>query len=637
MVCLLPKFQIDVLSVQVIFIGIFMVNNIVAIPVDLKQADVEISVCYYVNSDLNLPPRDNINANSQVLPAPGYSNDLKTLSYMLSDNSNLFNSPTGQTPTTKAPASKKPKQSNTKQAQAKDSKPTSYIMNRLRVNEHVYNHLMGLTKDFNQPTREFFFHVLGCSLLPQNMKDGEWMPIPNTTIYKEWKHGSVRINLLIKAGLLERTAYYSIEMGICYCYRIPVEILEELSKLQPSTVKELRELSYYNLMDGKKISIPKSCVLTYQYGDKQHQIPDTIRRAFDGIEKCYLNLKAVETYLRKAELGAKTEKQKRKLWNDKRCFDSIIWRLNYNSISEEVSWYTPSYEAQMSGRITELEGGLQSCSRAMKKAAFSFDNCHNYDLKSSQVNILMWWFKQAGISTGWLKNYLRLHKEDWAKEIGISVDCLKSIMCSRLMGAELPDPDSDKYWDKEAGKYKKFLYDLSVLEYLLKEAMRQNGNVEATLKDQELARTFLRRFRTLIWELHLQLEEFYEWLVNVYCKDNSDRGTVKNLTGMKFNLKEYQDSKGGYKSSTKRELYRRLTAFFLQGTEAAFIHHLTRKEIQEKYKYKVISNAHDGVVTINKIPEAAMEEARAYLGIDCFHLEEKPICSKEEEEWWLNT
>lgn len=573
-----------------------------------------------------------------MLPTPGYSIESKTLSSMITDNSNAFNSSAGQT-LTKAPASKK---SNTKQAtKAKDRKPTSYIMNRFRVNWRLYSYLVELVKGFNQPTKEFWFHVLACSLLPQNLKEGKWIPVPRETINKEWgkkgdAHGKVDIDGLIQAGLLERTNYYSIEMGICYCYRIPTNILEELSKLQPSTVKELRELDYYNLMDGKKISTRKFCVLTYQYGDKQHQVPDTIRRAFDGIKRCYLNLDAIETYLIKAQLGAKTEKQKRKLDNDKRCFDSIVWKLDYKSIGQEISWYTPSYEAQMSGRITELEGGLQSCSRAMKKAAFSFPNCHNYDLKSSQVNILMWWFEQAGISTGWLKNYLRLHKEDWAKEIGICVDCLKSIMCSRLMGAELPDPDSDKYWDKEAGKYKKFFYNLSIVEYLLEEAMRQNGNEEATSKDQNLAVSFLRRFRTLIWELHLQLEEFYEWLVGSYCKENSDRGTVNNLTSMKFNLEEYQD-KGEYKASTKRQLYRRLTAFFLQGTEAAFIHYLTRKEVQEKYKYEVISNAHDGLVTMNKIPEAAVEEARAYLNIDCFYLEEKPICRKEEEEWWLST
>jgi hypothetical protein len=74
-----------------------------------------------------------------------------------------------------------------------------------------------------------------------------------------------------------------------------------------------------------------------------------------------------------------------------------------------------------------------------------------------------------------------------------------------------------------------------------------------------------------------------------------------------------------------------LTSFYLQGTEAAFIHYLSKTEIQQKYNYEVINNQHDGLVTIGVVAEAAVQEARKALNLPYAFLEEKEICSPEEE------
>lgn len=558
---------------------------------------------------------------------------------MLSDNQQNFNSSSGQT-LTKAPASKKSKQFYTKQAtQPKDKKPTSYIMNHFRVNWHLYSYLVELVKKFNKPTKEFWFHIFACCSLPQNMKEGKWIPVPRKTINEEWNkkgdaHGKVDIDGLIQAGLLKRTPHYSIEKGICYCYKIPDDIQIECLDYYYSLHLEIKRQTFHNLMDGKVIKKPKSSVL---YDENKNPLPDVIVKAIKGIEGTLYNHKEIDAYFKEAILGVKTKAQKLRLANDLRCYENIIYHTNWDSITEELAYYVPAYEPQKSGRITEKEGGLQSCSRPMKKAAFSFPNCHNYDLKSSQVYILKGWFEKADICTDFLKNYLANDKAEWAKEIGISVNCLKNCMYSKFMGAV--SPMNFIYWDNIVGKYKQEFFNLSVTEYIWEYTRRQLESQNITDEDEinKLAETRLSNFINFVKPLDLQLQKFYKWLLFTYCKGNQKRGVVKNLTGMAFNLNEYQDDEGNYYKDKLSTLKRRITAFFLQGTEAAFIHTLSTKEMQTKYNYEVTSNQHDGLVTIGEVPKEAVQEAKEHFSIAYFDLVEKEICSKGEERWWQNT
>ncbi|MBW4601010.1 MAG: hypothetical protein KME29_15795 [Calothrix sp. FI2-JRJ7] len=588
-----------------------------------------ISACYYENSDLSLPSDDNINANSQMLPASGCSIDSINVKYMLADNSLSFNSPAGHTPTTEAPASK---QSNTKQAtKAKDRKPTSYIMNRFPVNWRLYSYLIVLVKGFNKPTREFWFHVLACSLLPQNLKEEEWIPVPRETINKEWgkkgeAHRKVDIEGLIQAGLLERD-YYSIENGKCYYYTIPSNILMGCMGFYYILEPQIQAIDFYNLMTGKKIEKFKGSKL---YDENRHPLPELVSSAIKGMKRHVFHLAQVEAQLAKAQAGIQNKPQlNRKYANDARCFELIARRCR--PIGNGLVEYIPIYEHQKYGRITEKEGGLQSCSRAMKKAAFSFPNCYNYDLKSSQMYILKWWFEKANVCTQFIDNYLASDKAEWAKEIGISVDCLKNCMYAKFFGAS----STSEYWDYKAGKYKQESFEKAVPHYIWEEARRQLESKNITNEDEvdRLALILLNKFTVFVRPLDLELKKFYKWLVFTYCKGKK---RVKNLTGMTFDLEEYQD-KGNYPKKNLSTLNRKLTSFFLQGTEAAFIHFLTTEEVQTKYSYEVISNQHDGLVTIGQVSKDAVQEAKEHFGIAYFDLVEKDICSKEEENWWLST
>ena len=510
-----------------------------------------------------------------------------------------------------------------------DRTPTSYITDYYAVNEWLYSYLKGLVQDFNSATQHFFSHVFSSCMLPENLKDGTYIPIPRKTLDKKFGKEFIDILGLIKAGLIEKTESYSIEYSICYCYRIHPDILDATEKYYPKSFEEVKSLNYVNLFDGRAIRTKKSKLT---YGKNNLKLPELIYQAIKGIERTFVNIKAGWKHIKDCRAGIKTQKQYRKYLNDLRCLEYISRNIDYTN--EGLAYYVPSYEPQKSGRISEKEGGTQSCSRALKHFLFLIPNRCNYDLKSSQVYILKWWFEQANISTQFLDKYLAADKTIWAISIGMSVKCLKNCMYAKFMGAELPN--IKKYWDKKAGKYKPEFFCLSIVEYLLEEAQKINQGraiIDDKEADEKLMLELLTKFNKFVKPLQQQLDKFYEWLVNDYCQKNHHRGIIKNLTGMPFNLNEYKNDKGEYKNI--KELYRKLTAFFLQGTEAAFIHCLTNKTIQQKYDYEVISNQHDGLLTINPIPKEAIAEAKKTIGLSEASLEEKLICSQEEQSWWL--
>lgn len=542
---------------------------------------------------------------------------------MISDKAN---SSKGKGKSSRSKQSKKPK----------DRKPTSYITDYYAVNEKLYAYIKGLVKDFNPATQHFLFHVFASYMLSKNLKEDTWIPIPRKTLDKKFHDENIDIQGLIDAKLIERTENYSIMHGICYCYRIQFSILKETEKYYPKTSEEFESLNYVNLIDGKPIKSLKN-VLTH--GENKHSLPVMVNQGIKGIKRTVFDFQNTEKYLAQSAKGISTDKQWRKHLNDLRCNETVM--RNAKDLGGGLKYYVPAYESQKSGRVSELEGGLQSCSRAMKKAAFTFSNCYNYDLKSSQLYGLRYLSEKAGMDTEPINIFLSIDKQLKADEVGITKKCYKNCLYAFVMGATTHGfEDTPRYWDKKSGKYKPEFFCLSVIKYLLEEADRLNKekNIMDLEADKTLALELLDKFNESVDILQKHLEKFYEWLVDDYCKANqTKKGTIKNLAEMSFNLNEYKNSKGEYIKKRRRDLYRKLTAFFLQGIEAAFIHYLSKEEIQTKYNYEVISNQHDGVITIGVIPDAAVKEAKEVLSLPYAYLEIKPICDSREETWWLYT
>ncbi len=66
-----------------------------------------------------------------------------------------------------------------------------------------------------------------------------------------------------------------------------------------------------------------------------------------------------------------------------------------------------------------------------------------------------------------------------------------------------------------------------------------------------------------------------------------------------------------------------MVAHLLQGMEAYFIHTLTL--LADKYGFEPLGNEHDGIISLGRIPDAAIQTARELTGLYCLELREKPF------------
>jgi hypothetical protein len=269
---------------------------------------------------------------------------------------------------------------------------------------------------------------------------------------------------------------------------------------------------------------------------------------------------------------------------------------------EDGFWeYKPAYYVGSTGRIYHLNAGLQSCTREMKQASYgSVPGLVNYDLHNSQLYGALQEFEavepSVKLSTTWLVDYLENNrKQEFASFVGISDQVFKRCLLARVMGAYIPHRIVGRQGSK-------------IIEYLSEEARGDH-----TLLDE-----FLRRFREAIGPFDYDLSKWHNWLLSHVEKIKSHgRGGayITNKCGMKLCADKLPTSKNNWEAKAK------LAAFFLQGQEAAFIHHVTI--LGPTHGYTPIANEHDGLVVLGKIPPEAVSQAARLSGLKYPFLEPK--------------
>jgi len=256
--------------------------------------------------------------------------------------------------------------------------------------------------------------------------------------------------------------------------------------------------------------------------------------------------------------------------------------------------YVPSYCPQSSGRISENGGGLQSCSRLMKQAAFDgIADVHNYDLRSSQGYALLQELRLAGIDDSWLAAHLGPGAfEQHAAQLGLTKKMFKGFFFSTIMGA--------------------------THQWLERDIV---GNIQAKLQnhfgdDAAAARAMFDRVVKQLTPLRQTVRLWAEWLVESpdcpHRKKTQRRQYLENAAGQKLLLDGSREA---------RELKRKAAAHMLQGQEAAYIHHLTI--LSKTYGFVPVSNQHDGLVTAGQVPTEAQAKAAALSGFRDAYLELK--------------
>ena len=180
-------------------------------------------------------------------------------------------------------------------------------------------------------------------------------------------------------------------------------------------------------------------------------LPPAVRAAIDAPVGVPLDLGAVERAVAslrdrigEAAVDRDRVRAERRYLNDLRCLQAVLTQRARPADPADPRglWvYDPAYRMVTSGRIAQLGGGLQSISRATKEAAYAtVPGARNYDLRSSQLMVLLVFLREAGVDGSWLDGYVGDPdaKRSGAEYVGVPVDAFKQAVIAVVMGARVP-------------------------------------------------------------------------------------------------------------------------------------------------------------------------------------------------------
>ena len=472
----------------------------------------------------------------------------------------------------------------------------SYFISNYKVSQTTYLFVQEKLQGFSPEERRFILHILCSELLARSRAEDtenreDWgafaLKLPSKTIRAEiardfsWKSFEPRAK-----GLLEASGFCD---GSCRTFQVsPTFLAEVVAKIDQAT-QSPDQSPAVNLFDGS--AYKTACWVSAE------GVPASSKLMRDALKllhvaNCPINVDAVGEHLRRLERDGKPLA----LLNDKLCAQ---WIFAGMKVSDGFGFYTPSYSPQRSGRLGELGGGTQSCSKAMKEAAFSgIENLFNYDLRSSQGYVLLQDLRLAGIDDTWVAAHLGPGAfEQHAGALALSKGAYKKCFFATIMGA------SHRWLEGEH------------IGALQEKMLEVCGT-------PELARVKFKQVVKQLEPLKKVVRLWTEWLLESpgcpHRKKTQRREYLENATGQKLLLDGASDAK---------ELTRKAAAHMLQGQEAAFIHHLTI--LSKDSTFTPISNQHDGLVTLGIVPPQAIAEAGKRSGFEYAFLDQKPFVSPE--------
>jgi len=486
--------------------------------------------------------------------------------------------------------------------------PSGYIQDNYTVPESACEFVQDQLSDYNEETSHFFKHVLISSAL--NHKDHHWVPVCSRLIEKELR----RANPLSLVGSLLKKSPYNRYKGLSRRWKVVDSIRRHFCGLLAEGHQENR----YDLFTGSKTE-RKYKSSKSDHNNNPH--PDLIQNAMEVLTEGYFNRDLIQVHFENyedqvQELEDKvdstqpesnehdTASRKLKTVQARRDSDLMCWNAVLNQGPEEVKdsicQYRLAYEPQKTGRITQIAGGLQNGSGEMKEAAYSgIDSLYNYDIKASQAFVFRDFMQEAGLDTSFLDAYLSdpEGKHIYSDKVGITAGTWKSALYAICMGAYVPKDITRSNGD---------------LRTIFEEELREkDGNVEA-----EKLETIYARFRDLTADFLEQVDAWKEYLVDTWIPDHAYQGRggfwLRNDVGCKTKVPPRKEA---------RKWIPKLIAFLLQGREAYFIHSLT---VAASHKgITVISNEHDGLVTLDEVPDSIVDKVRRETGMNYVQLPEK--------------
>jgi len=487
----------------------------------------------------------------------------------------------------------------------------AYIQHHYKVVPEVYRYMLDHTEGMNADTRNFINHVTVSTIQRLNKRNSSLsIPVSSTLLKRELRRARI-----FDAEKLLTIRPYSYHDGLCREFEVQSWYLDGFIATSARLMAlEYLQVEKVNLFSGKRARAVAKSVF---YDDNRHAEAATIINAIKTIERnrCRFNLPAIEEHLsgmaevrEKAlrdfgEDSQKYQSENGRYINDYCCSRAVLDQQPLRVGGSDIYEYTPAYSVASTGRIQHSGGGFQSCSRRMKQAAYSgISELRNYDLKGSQLAVLVQELIDAELDPTWLVDYLSASdgKYVYSAKAGMSVERWKQCVLALCMGARMPKSTS----------YGQARFN-SVLGALLEEA------------DNDLSRAerIRKRFADVVAPLLRELGRWHSYLIREFIQRNqqqSKRGTyIKNKVGKRLYLDDLSLKGEARKAKSQ------MAAFLLQGQEAAFIHALT--VLGPEYGFRPISNEHDGLVVIGEIAKAAERKAASQSGFENAELVEKPF------------
>jgi hypothetical protein len=474
----------------------------------------------------------------------------------------------------------------------------SFIISTYPVPQEVYGiwrrwfEAAGLNEDSQRLIKHVYYSA--------RLQGRDSVPVPAKTIRRRLRKADLR-----RASIFVEISAHSIAEHRAREFSLMSWLRQEIAEAETGLgFAEIAAYPKVNVMTGRMMKRPANSAL---YDVDRHPYPQSIRDAIQVIERngTPINYRAMQARLEMLEAAendvarqhGKESAEYRQAYarfiNDRSCY--LVVRDRIVAINGATATYLPAYRmGEQTSRIYHEGGGMQSCSREMKAAAYAGnENIRNYDLVSSQVHAAVQFLQDAGIGTAPLEHYLECGKEYYAEKANVSPSMMKQVVLLRLMAATFPSNLSSLGKDSN-----------SIMNLLVGEYGEDRGQIAAALESMR---------RVLAPMMH-NIKVWHQLLAA------QGVGIQRDACGRRRRF---------HKRMPSYQLVSQLAAFMLQGLETRFVAELTI--LGDKYGYYPVANEHDGLVTVGVIPQDAVEEASKLSGLRHARLIEKPFQEQQRE------
>lgn len=450
------------------------------------------------------------------------------------------------------------------------------LPNQIKCHKELYEEMQSLMSEINIHEYKVLCHIV-YSFRSNLLKNrSNWIEIHSRTLKKYIPsfHKKNR-EKLIKLGLLNYDETYAVG-NKCYFYYPGERLLK--------TIYRSFELSMFNFISKDQYTL-----------NGKKKTGGRKKKTVKNIAFNRMNLKAMNELNQQLEAEAvsctnvkKGQRLKIRILRNKTNL-SLINDIIELDEKTGILTYIPEYEESSTGRMYEIGGG-QGLTREMKNAAYSLDNVFNYDLRSSQLCILL---ELSSNSLSEKSKEILLayisgdKKQEFAERLGIPINLWKKILLSTIFGGN---------FNQQGGIYKD-----------IKLWVEEENSKEST---EEIVSIIINSIKKEIEPFVMVRKEWLNWIELNFTSKIGE--TFTNAIGKKYKVLD-----------NSHKTKRKFSAFLLQGLEAKFIREIIN--LSDVFGYQVYSNEHDGVVTYGEIPEEAITLAKHKTGFSSAKLEIKPF------------